>query len=199
MEAVGGDGGIPFDSGCNPFGVKKVTVTTGPFWGNKEVIQRIHLEFNYPTSAGSESETLPSFPSFAVHNEEGDTDNKVGSLVLYPNDCIVQVDVWSTGIVRAVQFHTKCGIISPLFGSPTGDSVMTEFRAPAEEDAELVGVHGRYGGVIDKLGFSFAKVNHQQEELAVPTTICTADSGSQEQEDSTMMASTAEVEEYPRY
>eukprot|EP00532_Pseudo-nitzschia_australis_P012552 CAMPEP_0168211052 /NCGR_PEP_ID=MMETSP0140_2-20121125/3503_1 /TAXON_ID=44445 /ORGANISM="Pseudo-nitzschia australis, Strain 10249 10 AB" /LENGTH=67 /DNA_ID=CAMNT_0008137705 /DNA_START=54 /DNA_END=254 /DNA_ORIENTATION=+ len=50
QEAVGGNGGVSFDSGCNPSGLCKIHICVGPYQ-HKDVwyhstIKRIFLEFD---------------------------------------------------------------------------------------------------------------------------------------------------------
>lgn len=69
---------------------------------------------------------------------------------------------WS--VVRALQFHTGFGVILPMYGIKAASSQPTKFQG-SENSSSLVGIYGRYGGVIDSLGFPFASV-----ELVLSTT-----------------------------
>jgi Jacalin-like lectin domain len=149
---VGGDGGGLFDSGCNPSGVVKVRIECGYIKHNgtkyMNTIKRIWLDFQDPSP---ESDSI--FYGYPVHGTGlFDTPNKTFTFPLGKDDQIVRVVVWSDGVLaNAVQFHTEAGIISAMYGMPGPDATSSEFQGHT-----LVGVYGRFGVVIDKLGFSFA-------------------------------------------
>ena len=154
QDAVGGVGGYAFDSGCNPTGVSKVHILCGEhFWIKKYLwaTLRVFLEFRdsptkHPTYHGwqKNSGTLHTF--------------EVG-----PDDKITKVVVWADKIcAHALQIHTKNGIISELYGFPNEDSKPHEFYGGHAikdgDDIQIVGVHGRVGGLLDSLGFTFGTV-----------------------------------------
>jgi len=156
LDAVGGDGGVTFDSGVNPFGVRKVYIETGVYQtysDRQQTIKRIFLEFHHPASPGGESTKVPSFLGYGA--DQG-TENRTETFELYPDDYIVEVNIWSDGeLVNAVQFHTKGGIVSPIFGIPAPDnSAMSKFKG--KEGEHLVGIHGGFGDVLHKLGCTFS-------------------------------------------
>ena len=158
QEAVGGNGGYFFDSGCNLFGLRKVHVNCGPFdWNNKHyasTIKRIFLEFERPTHSQQGKYLSPSYVQYAVYGDSATTTFEIDA-----DDSIVRIDVWaSDDLVNAVQFYLKSGLVSELYGAPyIYGSKLTSFVGK-NPDSKLVGVHGRFGGVIDKLGFNFASL-----------------------------------------
>jgi len=66
---------------------------------------------------------------------------------------IVKVLVWRSGpVIGAIQCFTNQGEQSPIMG------VRRDGVEPvAYEGHALVGMYGRYGGVIDNIGFRFAE------------------------------------------
>ena len=71
----------------------------------------------------------------------------------------MKADVWADDmVVNAVQFHLASGHISPRYGIPACAENPTTFAG--EKGSQLVGVYGRFGGVIDSLGFRFATVDN---------------------------------------
>jgi Jacalin-like lectin domain len=154
FAAVGGDGGCLFDSGCNTSGVTKVRIECEPIRHNGKqylnTIKRIWLEFHCPTAdCPARPVTYPGYPL-----PRGDYE--VSTFIVEPYDQIVKIVVWSDGIlVNAIEFHTKQGCVSPRYGMPTiGGHTVAEFQG--DDSSILVGVHGRVGSAIEKLGFSFA-------------------------------------------
>jgi hypothetical protein len=161
IAAFGGDGGGMFDSGCNLSGVKKVRIECGYMKHNgtkyMNTIKRIWLDFHTP-SLGEDV----IFHGYAADGTSG-WDKFIGAynttftFELGGEDQIVKIVVWSDGILaNAVQFHTEMGIISPMYGMPATPANSFTFQGRCDSDSRLVGVHGRFGGAIDKLGFSFA-------------------------------------------
>merc|ERR1712183_1011047 len=155
QEAVGGKGGGEFDSGCNLSGICKVHIHHGNFFfGNKFayyncVIKRIFLEFNKPTQSNKKQK---GEPWYGQHGTNGHTTEN--TILLNSNDRIVKIDVWTDGfIVNAIRFVMKSGTISQIYGRPAGSYKSFEGK---NEKSQLVGIHGRYGGIIDSLGFTFA-------------------------------------------
>ncbi|CAB9519546.1 expressed unknown protein [Seminavis robusta] len=170
LEAVGGKGGHLFDSGCNPSGVKKVRIEYGKFdWnGNKYLclVKRVFLDFTDGNAV--------SYIGCGVCT----TGKVTSTFELCPNDEISKVVVWSDDkYVTAIQFYTMAGIVSPMYGIPKDknskdkNSVETTFEGGP--GSRLVGIHGRFAGVIDKLGFTFAVASDVPCEIG--NTVLTGD------------------------
>mmetsp|Transcript_30448 Transcript_30448/g.37052 ORF Transcript_30448/g.37052 Transcript_30448/m.37052 type:complete len:190 (-) Transcript_30448:186-755(-) len=150
-KAVGGNGGYSFDSGCNPSGVTKVHIECGymRFHGFTylSTIKRIFLEFS--SSCGEQK--VPMYHGCGVEK----SDNKTFTFYATASDPIAKVNVWSDErVAKAVQFETRNGVISPMYGITEAGETLTVFQGG--NDAHLVGIHGRFGGLIDMLGFTFA-------------------------------------------
>ena len=158
QEAVGGNGGHLFDSGCNLFGLRTVHIKCGPFESNSKsytcLIKRIFLEFERPTHSPEGSYQSPSYLGLNVYGNSSGYNFEVDA-----DDSIVRIDVWaSDDFVNALQFHLKSGLVSELYGTPyIFGSELTSFEGK-NPNSKLVGVHGRFSGVIDKLGFTFAAI-----------------------------------------
>ena len=184
LPAVGGNGGSPFDSGCNPSGVKKVRIECGFIFLKRTFylssIKRLWLDFNIPQPDPNGDHGV--FHGYFLNPS---LYNKVFTFGLDPNDQIVKIVVWSDGILaNAVQFHTEIGLISPMYGIPLPTSIATEFQG--EYGSTLAGVHGRFGNFIDKLGFSFATLRYS------PCAVCTSsrvlDTTSKDKETASIMS-----------
>lgn len=151
--AVGGNGGWSFDSGCNFSRLSKIHIYFGPYHHKSvdypSTIHRIFLEFD-----NSNGKPEPSIPSLDK------TRGTHGVFLLPENDSIASAKVWADcNLVNAVQFIMESGAISQLYGSPCNTRItpVTTFQA-RDPYLKLVGIHGSYGAVIDKLGFTYAKV-----------------------------------------
>ena len=155
---AGGNGGGQFDSGHNLSGVTSVSIECGSFnWEQKYdfTIKRIFLEF----------EEANCKDMFWGHGVDNKGENKIFKLDLPPDDVIEKVVVWADHrLANAVQFHLASGHVSQMYGIPAPGAKETVFGG--EEGTQLSGVYGRFGGVIDSLGFSFAKT-----ENAVPSLV----------------------------
>jgi hypothetical protein len=172
--AVGGNVGGMFDSGFNPSGVEKVRIECGSIKHNgrkyMNTIERIWIDFRCPTT---DSPANVIFHGYPVHKQG----NKIFTFKLRPDDKLVKAVVWSDGVLaNAVQFHTESGIVSPMIGMPARGAQVTKFQGGC--GSELVGVHGRFGGVIDKLGFSFATVS--EIPIVVVGSLWTSDTADEE-------------------
>ena len=171
--SVGGSGGHKFDSGCNPSGVVRVHVEVSPFHWERfgpydSTIARVFMDFQNPTTSSSHKNQF-------YWGADGTTQGSRNTFTFKvpQEDSIYKVVVWSDGMVaNAVQFYTRFGYISPLYGMEVDNSKSTTFQAPEGTDSQLVGVYGRFGGIIDSLDFAFASL---EEEIGgvVPKTICT--------------------------
>jgi hypothetical protein len=161
QDSVGGTGGHVFDSGCNPSGLRKVRIELNAYHykiNNKtfpSLIRRIFLEFNnHPTDSNldTKQERHPQYVGFT-----GKPNDKLCTFDLVdPNDPLVKVNVWSDDIcVTGVNFILKSGTISQLNGFPSESDTLTTFEG--QNGSAMVGIHGRYGTVIDRLGITFAK------------------------------------------
>ncbi|CAB9498780.1 Jacalin-related lectin [Seminavis robusta] len=172
IPGVGGNGGRPFDSGCNPTGVWQVHVECGPIFSYvlqngkyyTSTVKRIFLRFHKTCSNRGDAIYYHWYPAGL----------NVGTKKYFFNvndgDSIVKTVVWSDGfLVNAIQFYTEKGIVSPMYGLPRPESLESEFKGP--QGSQLVGIHGRYGAAIDKLGFSFAKVN-ERPHAAIMASPC---------------------------
>lgn len=157
-QPVGGSGGQRFDSGCNLSGVAKVHIECGyinmsGFYSCvcRSTIKRIYLEFNKPSDPQCRKE--PSYHGFEYKRP----DDRMRTFVLDPNDEIVKIVVWTEGtLANAVCFHTRMGLISQTYGIPKDGTETVEFHGG--KGRRLVGVYGRFGYVIDSLGFTFASI-----------------------------------------
>ena len=173
QNAVGGKGGYLFDSGCNLSTLQRVHIQSGDFeWNSKTypcTIKRIFFDFEKPLeSSQSKSQPKESLTPFyrglGVSGEYTETIFEMDA-----NDSIVRIDVWtSEDLVNAVQFHMKSGLVSELYGAPYIDGpLLTTFegKSPA---SKLVGVHGSFGGVMNKLGFTFATGTVFDDDIGFP-------------------------------
>lgn len=160
LAATGGDGGHPFDSGCMPSGIAKVVIQCGAWFGPplsrhyKWIVKRIYV--HGPKVESENPRELPIYLGFPVHPDSSD---RTLTFDLAVDDQIVKVVVWNgERVVTAVQFYTRRGLISPLYGFHGANDKETVFEGKTS-DSHLAGVHGRFGGVIDKLGFTFVSPN----------------------------------------
>jgi hypothetical protein len=155
--AAGGSGGSRFDSGCNTSGVTKIRIECGcidfeAFFA-ESTINRVFLEFLKPTD--SDDIHVPSYHGYEIENPRGR--NQTFTFALDPGDEIVKAVVWTDGIIaNAVEFHTQMGNVSPIYGIPKDGSKAVEFQGGP--GSKLVGIYGRFGQVIDSLGFTFASL-----------------------------------------
>ena len=149
--AVGGTGGQPFDSGVNTSGLAVIHVETG-CWGNAyiNIIKRIHLTFRDGFSTENNI-----YLGIACHQRN----NHRMQFVIAPHDSVQKVLLWAdTVCVHAIQFHTQSGMVSPMFGIPSQDGIEpTEFVLD-EPNETIVGLFGRFGGIVDKLGLTTGQV-----------------------------------------
>jgi len=154
-QPAGGTSGHKFDSGCNPQGVAKIRIECGERnWKGirfLSCVKRVFLDFHKMVPSSSCPDAI--YWGCGVHI----SNNKTFTFDLAPGDEIFKAVVWSEGmVVNALQFHTKLGYLSPVFGIPRDNAKTTEVGG--EESASLVGIYGRFGAVIDSLGFTFASV-----------------------------------------
>jgi hypothetical protein len=160
--AFGGSGGYQFDSGCNHSGVTSISLECGFKYPNEFRVKRVYLGFR-----NSSNEVNPSFYHLDPTDKSSAT-NREFTFKLDADDTIVKVVVWSHGTyVNAIQVHTAYGNVSPLFGTHNESAKSVEFKGQAGE--QLVGMYGKYGGVIDSVGFSFGSRD------SIPGTIDTGD------------------------
>mmetsp|Transcript_3484 Transcript_3484/g.7956 ORF Transcript_3484/g.7956 Transcript_3484/m.7956 type:complete len:316 (+) Transcript_3484:145-1092(+) len=164
QDSVGGFGGYEFDSGCNLSGVKKVYVYIGStiLFGRLSLypstIRRIYFEFETPINALSKNFTGRLSPTYGAKSTLWSI---IGSspcvLEVDANDPIVKIDVWTdTVLANAVRFHFRSGAISETYGTkPARRPDPVSFEGRSRGNSRLVGLHGRYGSAIDRLGFSF--------------------------------------------
>jgi hypothetical protein len=144
--AFGGSGGYQFDSGRNVSGLTSISLECGWYY-QLNVIKRIYLGFR-----NSSHEADPMFYHLVPSHESASSTEF--TFKLDADDTIVKVVVWSHGTyVNAIQCHTAYGNVSPLFGTHKENAKSVEFKGQAGE--QLVGMYGKYGGVIDSVGFSF--------------------------------------------
>eukprot|EP00534_Pseudo-nitzschia_fraudulenta_P014246 CAMPEP_0201248244 /NCGR_PEP_ID=MMETSP0852-20130820/56057_1 /ASSEMBLY_ACC=CAM_ASM_000632 /TAXON_ID=183588 /ORGANISM="Pseudo-nitzschia fraudulenta, Strain WWA7" /LENGTH=93 /DNA_ID=CAMNT_0047546933 /DNA_START=5 /DNA_END=286 /DNA_ORIENTATION=+ len=69
---------------------------------------------------------------------------------------IVRIDVWTDGtLVNALRFRFDSGEITETYGMPLSCEPTASFEGKCPGSI-LVGIHGRFSGVLDKLGFSFS-------------------------------------------
>lgn len=173
--SVGGRGGHAFSSGSVPSGATQVTVTIGGFLGWERrvyqwTLKRIHLEFK-----GQNKESTKSI--YKGYEVDGWDTAHTSTFTLMPDDRIVKAVVWSDDrVANAVQFYTAMGVVSPMYGSPEANCKVTVFEGK-DDNCTLVGVYGRYGGVLDAVGFAFAP----PQEL--PDSVVAAAAGSEESSD----------------
>lgn len=121
-------------------------------------IKRVFIDFNK-----NNSDKDATCFGHSVDNPGGR--NRVFSFEVDPNDPIIKAVVWANDtLANAVQFHTSSGHISPMYGTPHHEAKATTFGG--REGSHLVGIYGRFGGVIDSLGFTFAHLKG-----GVPDTI----------------------------
>jgi hypothetical protein len=164
---AGGSGGSRFDSGSHPMGVSRIHIECGSlsipgFDTCQLTIKRVFLEFHSPEATSSSTSCHPELeekiPSYQGHACYKAVTNITFTFQLEPNDWIEQAVVWTDGILaNAVQFYTKAGIESPLYGIPKDDGKRVVFGGGEHQEGSghLVGVYGRFGGVIHSLGFKF--------------------------------------------
>ena len=166
---VGNKRGIFFDSGCNLSGVTKVIIMFDHiFKGNERcsnhAIYSINLEFAKPSKG---VQATPRYQGLIPSGQHYRSDFTVD-----PGDCIVRIDVWtSENLLTALQFHTKSGFISELYGTPQlhGNKV-TRIKSKYP-GAQLVGVQGSYHkSSILCVGFTFADGVGVGETIASPPT-----------------------------
>jgi hypothetical protein len=156
QEAVGGTGGSIFDSGCNVTGLRKVHMECCLY-----VIKRIFLEFNNHTDSNQDTKQERHPQYFDYYN----VDNKLSTFELNPNDHIIKVNVWSDDdFVTGISFFLMSGTVSQLYGLPSEFDTLTTFEG--KNGATMVGIHGCFGEVIDRLGITFAKTMH--DDLGFP-------------------------------
>jgi hypothetical protein len=167
---VGGPGGYLFDSGCNPEGVKKIFIVCGEYSSPttgincRSSIKRIY--FDEAPEKGKD--VIYHAVGVDVPTRNGAVQNKDFTVDIGPDESIVKIKVWTNDeIVNAVQFHMNNGRISPMYGTGwncNGKEPSTLLEGT--DDSIVVGFHGRYAGVIESLGFSFATF-----ESTTPSTI----------------------------
>jgi len=160
LDAVGGNTGYLFDSGCNMLGVRAVHIQFGLYpmktnhYRQCSAIKRIFFEFANTTGMQQYRTKVPSYTGLGVCGQ-----SVTATLDIDPDDCIVKVDVWATpkDVVNAVQFRMKSGSVSELYGwGPDVEGCQRTTFKGTHPGSNLVGVHGRFQGVIFKLGFTFA-------------------------------------------
>lgn len=150
--AVGGAGGQLFDSGVNPSGLASIEVETGAYKQNYvNVIKRLHLTFR---DGHTTKENI--YWGISCHPQN----NKSFHFPIDQHDSIESIHIWADEkLVCAVQFHTKAGITSPMFGAPPkkieDSATVIKLDQPNEN---IVGIYGRFGGVVDKLGITTGQV-----------------------------------------
>ncbi|CAB9498782.1 unknown protein [Seminavis robusta] len=164
---------LSFDSGCNPSGVKSVQVECGKCFlrgtaSYKSTVKRIFLQFHQNVTP----ETDAIYWGCPV-----DTENNITfTFEVGPGDEIVKILVWSDGwCIHAVQFHTGAGVVSPRFGIPQEAIVSFASKVTAFEGtpgSRLVGIHGKFGGSIHELGFSFATASNVPCEIGNVASTC---------------------------
>lgn len=165
QDSVGGFGGCEFDSGCNLSGVKKVYIYVGSAVLLERqsmytsTIRRIYFEFETPFDASSNNFMGRLSPTYEATSTLWSI---IGSspcvLDVDASDPIVKIDVWTDEVLaNAVRFHFRSGAISETYGTkPARRPDPISFEGRSRGHSRLVGLHGRYGGAIDRLGFRFA-------------------------------------------
>ena len=169
QTAVGAPGVNLFDSGCNLSGLRKVHIYCGRFHNNRidfrSTIKRLFLEFDKPSNSSTIRE--PSYNGIGMFIQSGDVEN---ILELNPNDSIVRIDVWTNNIlVNGIQFFMKSGAVSELYGVPNIKPPIT-FQGK-QPGSKLVGIHGCFGGVVYKLGFTFATTSTVDHDFPPSSSI----------------------------
>jgi hypothetical protein len=154
LEAVGGDGGMGarsyrFDSGCHWSGVRKIWIRLSfrdSSSDAQQVIKRVTFQF------GSVEKYFPSSDGI-LYNPLTDTDIVLN---IEERDPVGQIDVWTDGVlVTAIQFHSKSGTSSELYGMPTENCSCVYYEGK-HPDSKLAGVHGSHREIMNKIGFTFA-------------------------------------------
>ena len=121
----------PFETDPNGSGVKSVSVSTG------DSVDRVKLSF---------------FDGEIVY--AGGIGGRPRTFDLPENDCITQVSVWAAKGTNALQFHTKNGLDSRVFGNRDGSNELTVLVAPPGD--ELVGMYGSAGKFIETIEFKWS-------------------------------------------
>ncbi len=156
QAGVGGDIGQLVDSGFNQCDFRNIHIECGPQGPYQYTIKRIFLEFRplvYPQSRYF----TPSYQGTDVDSGS----NEIRTFAIYRGDPVVRIDFWATDYhVNAVQFHNSSGLVSEVYGCPHHTNCkFTSFKGK-HPHSNLVGVYGRFGEAIHKLGFTFAAVSY---------------------------------------
>lgn len=160
MPGYGGNGGSLFDSGVNPSGVAKVQLELGYFsWfsalyphGCKSphvcVVKRFHVSFR------DGMDTSHAIYHGQPVDQEGENARCVFSIPR--GDSISSISIWSDQYcVNAIHITLASGVMSPMFGTPSHSASMAVINT---QNQTVLGIHGRYGGVMDKLGFTIGNI-----------------------------------------
>mmetsp|Transcript_26021 Transcript_26021/g.54761 ORF Transcript_26021/g.54761 Transcript_26021/m.54761 type:complete len:220 (-) Transcript_26021:196-855(-) len=174
QEAVGRNLGLPFDSGCNISGLRKIHICLGPYDEHARpypIIKRIFLEFDNPSHSDEKLEPFYGFVDMVVTTKDIMRVFEFGN-----DDSVVRVDVWTNDeYVSAVQFCMESGAVSQLYGAHNNTLPNAFLRGGPS--SKLVGIHGLYDGAIDKLGFTFAEVTSTTHDGEDISTVMDADGG----------------------
>lgn len=87
VPAVGGNGGVAFDTGCSPDGVKNLHIIVGGYHKGDLLlsIKRIYVD-SMPTN--DQENIYHAFPTDDSSSYKGALANKTFTLSIGPNDCI---------------------------------------------------------------------------------------------------------------
>lgn len=150
-KAAGGSGGVPFDSGCDPSGIEVIRIKVGQQAHYRSTIKRVYLDYKQPEFSDAGTDAMYHGWSSDHHQDTEFT------VKLNPRDPVVKAVVHTDGKrANAVQFHTRSGIISPMYGIASSGS---QLKAVEFSGDKLVGVYGRFGDAMDSLGFAFASTS----------------------------------------
>lgn len=114
-------------------------------------MKRVTLDFNsFRLGSSSTSEDDIIYHAFDM---DDDDENRTFTFDIGSLDTIAKIVVWANRYVNAIQVHMESGIISPMYGVPGDEALETEYFGG--KDSQFVGIYGRYGGVMDSIGFRF--------------------------------------------
>ena len=133
---------------------------------NKDIEGLVFLEFNKPADSNLDTKQERHPQYFGINVAVGAVNtNKISSFDLVdPNNPIVKVNVWTDEFVTGVSFTLNSGTTSQVYGAPSKSDTLTTFEG--KNGSTMVGIHGCFGSVIDRLGITFAKII--QDDFGLP-------------------------------
>ena len=141
------EGGYAFDAGINQNGIMKIEIRHGQ---QIDAIKGVYRDNNETPWYGGSGGQLSKF-------------------LLDKDDTIIEITVWQSVVIDALQFRTQKGIISPKYGGQGGK----RFVYPAPPEKCLVGFIGKHGEEsIRNFVPKWAAIIHKkvQQEICPDTT-----------------------------